>query len=365
MRVHDILTTLQNFAPITWQEEYDNSGLQIGIDQDEVRGILIALDCTEDVLDEAIHKKCNVILTHHPILFKGLKRISNNHFVERIVRKAIQNNVNIISWHTNLDHAFNGVNYTFSKKLGLQNLQILNPKTSVLKKILVFCPQSHLERVRTALFNAGAGQIGNYSHCSFTSEGTGTFKANAEAKPFLGEVGKLHQEPEVKLELVFDQAIEKNVLSALKLAHPYEEIAFDLTPLDNSNPYVGSGMLGLLPEAMDEIDFLHFVRDTMHARVIRYSKPMLKKVQKIALCGGSGFFLLPNAIKANADVFITADVKYHDFFEAQGKILLLDIGHYESEQYTNLVFMQLLNEKFPNFAVYLTEINTNSVNYHL
>ncbi|ETZ19321.1 Nif3-like dinuclear metal center hexameric protein [Pedobacter sp. V48] len=365
MRLAILIKHLEEFAPLNYQEDYDNSGLLVGNADQDIHGALVALDCTEAIVDEAIAQNCNLIITHHPIVFKGLKKLTGKNYVERVVLKAIRHNIALYAIHTNLDHVKYGVNGVISQRLGLKNIKILSPKTSLLKKLVTFCPTAQAAQVRSALFEAGAGRIGNYSECSFNAEGTGTFKAGADTDPFVGEQGVQHHESEVRIETVFFAQNERKVLLALFENHPYEEVAYDIYPLENRLDTVGAGMVGWLEHEMDGKDFLHLVKDRMDAEVIRHTKLLPKKIKKVAVCGGSGSFLLKEAIATGADAFVTADFKYHEFFDADEKLVIADIGHFESEQFTSNLLIDIIQEKFPNFAIRLTEHNTNPINYFI
>lgn len=362
LKILDIIKIIEEFAPLSYQESYDNAGLIVGNNSTNVTGVLICLDSTEEVVQEAIDKKCNLIVAHHPIVFSGIKKINGKNYIERTVIKAIKNDVAIYAAHTNLDSVVNGVNYKIAEKLGLKNVQMLSKKNQLLKKIVVFCPVSHVDKVRNELFANGAGAIGNYSECSFNTNGTGTFKANKGATPFVGEIDKLHLEEEVKIEVVAESFQVNQIIEAMLKVHPYEEVAYDIYHLENYQN-VGIGVVGDLEQSMNELEFLKFIKQTFHANGIRYTALRNKNIQKVALCGGSGSFLLNDAIRAGADIFITADYKYHQFFDAEGKIIIADIGHFESEQFTCEIFYEILTKKITNFAVRLSEINTNPINY--
>lgn len=365
MKLSEITNFLENIAPLNYQEDYDNAGLIVGHPGDEIHAALVALDCTEQIVDEAIAKSCNLIITHHPIVFKGLKKFNGKTYVERVVLKAIKNNIALYAIHTNLDHVAHGVSGEICKRLGILNAKILAPKNNLLKKLVTFCPTAQADGLRNALFIAGAGDIGKYSDCSFNMEGTGTFKAGAGADPFVGQVGEQHHEAEVRIELIFKVQDERKILLALLENHPYEEVAYDIYTLTNQLESVGAGMVGWLPQEMDYLDFLNLVKNNMQAKVIRHTELLPKKIKKVAVCGGSGSFLLKDAIAAGADAFVTADFKYHEFFDAEQKLMICDIGHYESEQFTSNLLIDNIQEKFPNFAIRLTEHNTNPINYFI
>ncbi len=363
MKIADITSYLEQIAPLSYQESYDNSGLIVGEPSAEVSHVLISLDVTEDVVEEAVSKGCELIIAHHPIVFSGLKKLNGKNYVERTVIKAIKNNVAIYAIHTNLDNVHNGVNQMICERLGLQNTRILSPKVGLLKKLVTYVPHQNAEQVKTALFEVGAGNIGAYDECSFSMQGVGSFRANEGTNPHVGEIGERHHENETKIETIFSAHLQGKVVKALLKAHPYEEVAYDIYSLDNSNSNVGSGMIAELTEEVNELDFLKLVKEKMGAGVVRYTNLLNKKVKRVAICGGSGSFLLPNAIAANADVFVTADYKYHQFFDAENKIVIADIGHYESEQFTKQLLYDILSKKFANFALSLSEINTNPINY--
>ncbi|RYG12371.1 MAG: Nif3-like dinuclear metal center hexameric protein [Chitinophagaceae bacterium] len=365
MKLVEITNYLESIAPLNYQEDYDNAGLIVGNGNDEITAALVALDCTEQIVDEAIEKQCNLIITHHPIVFKGLKKFNGKTYVERVILKAIKNNIALYAIHTNLDHVLSGVSGEICKRLGIINGKILSPKGGLLKKLVTFCPTASADEVKNALFTAGAGHIGNYSDCSFSNEGMGTFKGNEKTNPFVGEKGIQHQEPEQRIEVIFKVQDERKIILELLEKHPYEEVAYDIYPISNALPSVGAGMIGWLPEEMEASAFLSHVKTKMNAKVIRHTSLLPKKIKKVAVCGGSGSFLLKEAIAAGADAFITADFKYHEFFDAEDKLVICDIGHYESEQFTSNLLIDNIQEKFRNFAIRLTEHNTNPINYFI
>jgi len=365
MKLSLLTDYLETLAPLAYQEDYDNAGLIVGKPDQEVFQALISLDCTEAVVDEAIANNCQVIISHHPIVFRGLKKFNGKTYVERVVEKAIRHNIALYAIHTNLDNVLNGVNARICSTLGLSNTRILVPKSHLLKKLVTYVPLAQAEQVRNALFHAGAGNIGNYSEASFNAEGNGTFKANENADPYVGEVGIRHTESEIRIEVIYPANLESKILMALVLAHPYEEVAYDLYTLTNPNQQVGAGMIGELEFPLPEESFLAVLKDKMRAHVIRHTAFTGKHIRKVAVCGGAGGFLLKQAIAAGADIFITADYKYHEFFDAEGKILIADIGHFESEQFTQQFLYEIIRKKFTTFAVRLTEINTNPVKYYI
>lgn len=363
MQIKDIIAALEQQAPPSLQEEYDNAGLLTGNASWECKGIVVALDATEAVVQEAIQKGCNLVVSHHPIIFKGIKKLNGKNYVEQTVITAIKNDIALYALHTNLDNVINGVSGKIADLLNLQNRKILAPKNGLLKKLAVYVPLHAKEALLQALFEAGAGNIGNYSECSFSSKGEGSFKAGATANPFVGEKGTRHLEPEERVEVIFPGWLQQRVLDTMKRAHPYEEVAYDLYNLANTHQYAGSGMVGELERPIDETSFLQLLQRQFGTPVIKHTALTGKMVQKIALCGGAGSFLTATAKNVGADVFITADLKYHEFFDAEEKLLLVDIGHYESEQCTIDLLFDILQEKFPNFAVLKTGINTNPVQY--
>ncbi|SOD20229.1 Nif3-like dinuclear metal center hexameric protein [Pedobacter xixiisoli] len=365
MKLFEITNFLEALAPLNYQEDYDNAGLIVGHPNDEVHAALVTLDCTEQIVDEAIAKNCNLIIAHHPIVFKGLKKLNGKNYVERTVLKAIKNNIALYAIHTNLDSVHHGVNAEICKRLGVINTEILVPKTGILKKLVTFCEQKDAEQLRNALFSAGAGNISNYSDCSFNVEGTGTFKGNEISNPTLGKAGVREYANETRIEVIFKTQDERKVLTALFQNHPYEEVAYDIYALENKLQSVGSGMVGELEEALAGDDFLRLVKHNMQAKVLRHTDILAKGVKKVAVCGGSGSFLLKNVIAAGADAFVTADFKYHEFFDAEDKIMIVDMGHFESEQFTSNLLIDNIQEKFPNFAIRLTEHNTNPINYFI
>ncbi len=321
------------------------------------------MDVTEKVIDEAIEKKAQLIVSHHPLVFSGLKKITGKNDVERSLIKAIQNNISIYAAHTNLDSVAGGVNGKICEKLKLQNCKILQPASGLLKKLVTFIPENHSEEVRKAVFEAGAGNIGNYDFCGFTTIGLGSFRGNENTNPFVGEKGKIHYEKEVRFETIFPSHLQGKIVHALLQAHPYEEVAYDIYPLENKNHNVGMGMVGEFTEPIPETEFLQKLKSTFNTGVIKHTALKNKPVKKVAVCGGAGSFLLSAAIAAGADFFVSGDFKYHQFFEAENKIVIADIGHFESEQFTKELFYELLKKKFPKFAVHLSEVNTNPVFY--
>lgn len=364
--VKEITEVLEKVAHPDLQESYDNSGLLVGSSKQLVTGILISLDCTEDVIEEALSNKCNLVVCHHPIIFGGLKRLTGNNYVERTVIKAIQHNIAIYAIHTNLDNTLHqGVNEKIAQIIGLKNLRILQPKTGFLKKLVTFIPKDYVQQVEHAIYRAGAGKIGNYSECGFSAEGLGSFKPNHEAKPFLGTAGERHYEKEVKIESIFETWNEQRIIDALLKAHPYEEVAYDILSLSNKHKQIGSGIIGEFDEPIDNESFLKLLKTNMELLMVKYTNSKTKSVKKVAICGGSGSFLLKSAMAQNADAFVSSDFKYHEFFDAEEKLMICDIGHYESEKFTKMLLNEIIVKNFTTFAVILSKTNTNPVNYYI
>ncbi|MFM2049134.1 MAG: hypothetical protein RI955_1682 [Bacteroidota bacterium] len=363
MKLSELIQQLETFAHSSLQESYDNAGLIVGNPDTEVSKAIICLDAIEAVMDEAIAENANLIIAHHPIIFSGLKKLNGKNYVERVVIKAIQHNIAIYAIHTNLDNVAHGVNQKIAEKLGLINCKILAPKKNLLKKLVTFVPVASARKVRNALFEAGAGSISNYDECSFNMLGKGTFKGNKNTNPTIGTKGNQQEVEEIRMELIFNSFEENKILKALFSHHPYEEVAYDIYALENNHQQIGAGLIGELENEMDELSFLNDTKKTMQTDCIRHSHFIHKKIKKVAVCGGSGSFLLQKAIQSGADAFITGDFKYHEFFDADNKILIADIGHYESEQFTIDLLYDYLSKKNHTFALLKTKINTNSVNY--
>jgi len=365
MQIKDILFEIEQFAPLQYQESYDNCGVQVGDVNNIATRALLTLDVTEAVVDEAVALGYNLIIAHHPVIFSGLKSLTGKNFVERVILKAIKNNIVIYAAHTNLDNVQMGVNKKIADKLQLTQTRILAPISGNLYKLYTFVPTENAEALKEAFFKAGLGQIGAYSECSFGTTGTGTFRASATANPTIGKAGGERENvEEIKLEVLVPQHLKSIAIATLKNNHPYEEVAYELIAIENANQTIGAGMVGMLEQPMAPEVFLRYLKDKMQTACIRHTALPAKPIEKVALCGGSGSFLLKQAIASKADVFITGDYKYHQFFDAENRILIADIGHYESEQFTIEIFSEILREKFPNFATLFTKINTNPVNYY-
>ncbi|PHQ55876.1 MAG: Nif3-like dinuclear metal center hexameric protein [Lutibacter sp.] len=363
IKIKDITACIEEFAPLNYAEDFDNVGLLVGTYTTEVTGVLVTLDTLENVVEEAIEKKCNLIVSFHPIIFSGLKKLNGNNYVERVVMKAIKNDIAIYAMHTALDNSFQGVNAKICEILELQNNKVLIPQKNTLKKLTTYAPLKNAEEVRLALFKAGAGKIGNYDNCSYNTEGFGTYKGNENSNPTIGEKGKLHTENEILISVIFEKHLEKSILTALFNTHPYEEVAYDIVPLDNLHQEIGIGMVGELNNEKSELEFLNFLKNKMNSKGIKHSKLLGKPIKRVAVLGGSGSFAIKNAIHAKADIYVTSDIKYHEFYKAENKLIIADIGHYESEQFTKNLLVDILTKKFLNFAIILSNKNTNPIYY--
>ena len=363
MIVQEVITHLEALAPLAYAEEFDNVGLLVGNKSTEVTGVLVSLDTLESVVDEAIESRCNLIVSFHPIIFDGLKKITGNSYVERVVIKAIENKIAIYAIHTALDNAFEGSNAGLCEILGLKNKTILIPQADTIKQLTTYVPEKNAENIRTALFESGAGSIGNYTNCSFSSPGTGSYKGNENSNPVIGEKHHLQNISETKITVTFEKHLENDILKALFESHPYEEVAYEVIALENKNQHIGMGMIGELDHPMEEVSFLSFLKTSFNCDVIRHSKLLDRPIQKVAVLGGSGSFAIEAAKAAGADVFITSDLKYHDFFRAENALVLADIGHYESEQHIKNILVAHLKKKITNFAILLSKTNTNPVKY--
>ncbi|GAB7257422.1 Nif3-like dinuclear metal center hexameric protein [Polaribacter sp. OB-PA-B3] len=363
MKIKEVTNYLEELAPLNYAEDFDNVGLLVGNYNTEVNGVLVTLDTLEETVDEAIAKNCNLILSFHPIIFGGLKKLNGNSYVEKVVLKAIKNDIAIYATHTALDNSNNGVSAKMCEILGLENQKILIPKKGIIKKLTTFVPVKDAKELQKHLFDAGAGNIGNYSECSFSVNGTGTFMGNENSNPVIGEKGKRHSENETQISILFESKNENAILNTLKNKHPYEEVAYEIITLENTHQNIGMGMIGELPTAMDEKDFLVYLKNKMKTACVRHSELIHKKIKTVAVLGGSGSFAISNAKRAGADAYVSADFKYHEFFKAEKSILLADIGHYESEQFTKNLLVDYLTKKFSNFAIVLSEKSTNPIYY--
>ncbi|MBP1839055.1 Nif3-like dinuclear metal center hexameric protein [Formosa algae] len=363
MIVQDVINHLEDFAPLNYAEDFDNVGLLVGDKTNTLTGILVTLDTLETVVDEAIANHCNLIVSFHPIIFKGLKKLTGQTYVERVVLKAIKHNISIYAIHTALDNHIEGVNAMICNQLQLVNTSILIPQNNTIKKLTTFVPKTEANTLRQALFDAGAGQIGNYSDCSFNLEGTGTFNPDQNANPTIGTKGEVHFEDETQISVTFAKHLESKILKALFNTHSYEEVAYEIITLENKNQHIGIGMVGEFESEMSETEFLSFLKTKMNTACIRHSALLGKPIKKIAVLGGSGSFAISQAKRAGVDAFITADLKYHDFFSAENELILADIGHFESEQFTKNGLVAHLTKKITNFAIVLSKTDTNPVKY--
>ena len=363
MKIKELTNFLESFAPLTFQEEYDNSGLLAGKPEQEITAALVCLDITPATIDEAISRNCNLIISHHPFIFHGLKRIEPGKMESDILVGVIKHDIAVYAIHTNLDNAFSGLNGFLCRKLGLSNCRILSERKGMLSKLVTFCPLDFTDKIRQAMFDAGAGTIGKYDFCSYTVSGQGTFRASSEANPFVGLKNSLHFEDESRIEVIFPDHLRSKLLEGLLAVHPYEEVAYDIYPLSNTFPGCGAGMTGELNKPAKAGDFLELVKHKLNIKAIRHTRLPEKKIKQVAICSGSGSYLIQDAVAAGADVFLTADIRYHDFFDVNGRILLADIGHYESEQWIKDLLTERLMEKFPTFAVLSSGLNTNPVYY--
>lgn len=363
VQIKELIAAFESIAPFGFQESYDNSGLLVGHSDTWVSKALLCLDCTPEIVAEAKDKGCDVIVAHHPIVFSGLKRFNGNNYVERAVISAIKNDIAILAVHTNLDNVLHfGVNQKIAHRLELSQLRILDPKESQLFKLVVYVPKPHTSELQEALFLAGAGRIGNYDECAFTTEGMGSFRPLEGANPFEGIQGERHVDHENKLEVLVDSSKIAAVIQAMKQVHPYEEVAYDLIKLENIHQEVGAGIVGELKAPLSVEAFLDFLKEKMELSVVKHTVTNKTQIKTVALCGGAGSFLIKKALK-QADAYITSDIKYHEFFDAEGELLLCDIGHYESEKYTIQIFADIISKKIPNFATIFAQTLTNPVQY--
>jgi dinuclear metal center YbgI/SA1388 family protein len=362
MKIREFVQPLEDLAPLQYQEGYDNSGWITGDPEQEASGVLLTLDVTEAVVQEAIRSGCNLIIAHHPVIFKGLKKITGKTWVERVILTAIREKIGIYAAHTNLDNQIGGVNSVICDKLELTGRRILQPLEG-LRKLYTFVPAAHAENLRNALFSAGAGKIGAYGECSFNVEGSGTFTPGMGTHPYIGKTGERHTETETRIEMVFSGHLQQEVIGALLATHPYEVPAYDIVPLVNPHPGTGAGMIGKLATPMDEKEFLDYLKERMETSCIRHTALRGRHVSSVAVCGGAGSFLLGSALSVKADAFVSSDFKYHEFFDTENQLIIADIGHYESERFTVDLFFQVLTAKYPNFAPLKSAINTNPINY--
>ena len=363
MKIKDLTNFLEKNAPLNLQEDYDNSGLLIGDKEMDITSALICIDSTEEVIDEAIENGCNLVIAHHPIIFTGIKKLNGKNYTERIIIKAIKNNIAIYAIHTNLDNIIDGVSSKMADIIGLENKKILSPKKNFLRKLEFYVPKKDSKKVLQSLFDVGAGSLGNYKNCSFRINGVGTFLPTKNANPSVGEIGVLEEIDEFKIELIYPKNIESQMLNELINVHPYEQVAYQIINIRNSFQEVGAGIVGELIEEIDSTDFLKLLKKKFKTKCIRHTKIVKDRIKKVAVCGGSGSFLLDQAISSGSDIFITSDFKYHDFFNAENNIIIADVGHYESEQFTKELIYDLIINNFSKFGVLLSKVNTNPINY--
>lgn len=370
MKIKEILSILEEMAPLAYAEDFDNVGLLVGNTETEATGVLVCHDALETVIEEAMSKNCNLVVCFHPILFSGIKKITGKNYVERAILKAIKNDISIYAVHTALDNHQNGVNKIFCDALDLVNTKVLIPKPNFIQKLVTYTIPENVEKLRNALFEAGAGKIGNYEDCSFNSKGIGTYMGNENSNPEIGERFEFVEANEIKIEVTFEKYLQSKILKALFNNHIYEEVAYEIYNTENTHQNIGLGMIGELKTEMHELEFLKMVKEKMSCGGIRHTNFLKKPIKKIAVLGGSGAFAIKNAIQAGADIYLTADLKYHNFYEAENKIILADIGHFESERYTKNYIIDYLTKKIANFAnslsldkIILSEINTNPVKY--
>lgn len=365
MTIKDVISKIEKRISISQAEDFDNVGLLCGLPERNVSGILVCHDALENVVEEAIVKNCNLIVCFHPIIFSGLKSLTGKNYVERAVLKAIENKIAIYAIHTAWDNDFFGVNAGICNHLGLKNLNILQPKKNNLKQLNVYVPKDHSENLKEALFDAKAGNIGFYDECSFTTEGSGTFRPIAGSKPFSGEQNVRENADEVMISVIFESFKQNQIVSEMKSAHPYEEVAHQIISLDNENQYSGLGMFGEFETEMDEAEFLKFVKDKFNLEIIKHSDFTGKKIKRVGVLGGSGASGIKSALAKKCDAYLTGDLKYHDYFLAESKMLLCDIGHYESEQFVGEQLFEILSQNFSTFAVLKSSEKTNPVNYFI
>ncbi len=363
MKIKQLLQAIENIIPLHYAEDFDNTGLLVGNPEQEISGVLISHDTTEKVVEEAISKKMNLIVSFHPIIFKGLKSLTGKNYVERVVMKAIKNDIAIYAVHTALDNQYFGVSGILADQLNLKNQKVLLPQAKTLRQLVTYAPLADAEKVRQALFDAGAGKIGKYDECSFNVKGIGTYKPLEGAEPYIGEIGKRQEESEERISVIFPKHLQRKILKSLFENHPYEEVAYEVFELMNDNQEIGLGIIGELENPVDEREYLEFLKKKLNLKCIRYSSLRQKPIKKVAVLGGSGAFAIEAAKSSGADIYITSDIKYHEFYQGDNRMIIADIGHFESEQFTKSFLFEQLTKKIRNFAVALSETNTNPINY--
>ncbi len=364
-KLHQIIQLIENFAPKSYQESYDNSGLLVGEMSSEINGALLCLDITEEIIDEAVERNCNLIISHHPLVFKAIKRFSKDTYINRCLHKAIKNDIALYCCHTNIDSVRGGVSFKIAERLNLKNPKVLSPIQNDFVKLVVFAPVENYVEVADAMCEMGGGAIGNYDNCSFACDGIGTFRGNTASNPAIGNVGEITSVNERRIEVIIPRHKVVAAMQKVRSVHPYEEVGYDVYPLINSNPDVGLGVVGTLEKPMSTTDFLSFVAQRLDCKVIRHSQIIKNEISKVALCGGSGSEFVSKAISQKADIYLTADFKYHDFFVEKNLITIADIGHFEGEKYTLGIFYDIISKKMPNFAIHCTNKEQNPINYFI
>jgi dinuclear metal center YbgI/SA1388 family protein len=363
IRIREIVRHLEQVAPLAYQDDYDNAGLVVGDASAAVTGVLICLDVTEALLLEAKTKKCNLIIAHHPIIFRSIRQLTGKNHLERCIIYAVRNNIAVYTLHTNFDNVARGVNLQIAQALGLGNLSILLPKPGTLSQLTAFVPRAFIDSALHALHAAGAGYLSDYAHCDLAITRIGSPKPTSTANPHLGIAEESEKGKERKIEVVFPKHLEKPVLRALRASCPHEEVAYYLHDIRNTDARVGAGMIGELSASLSSRAFLEYLKAKMNLAYLRHTELIDRPIKCVAVCGGSGSFLIEEAILKQADALVTADVKYHDFFKAENQILVVDAGHYESEIGTKKLIHTLLSEKFTSIAMLQCETVTNPIHY--
>ena len=357
MKIKEVIQFLEQKFPLHWQEDFDNCGVQCGDKERELTGIVVCFDMSEAVIDEALAQGSNMVISHHPIIYKhGLKKIEPTNRVGKIIYKALENKILLYSMHTNIDSGKAGGNVLFAKKLELQNLSVLVPKENQFCKLVVFVPAENSALLKEAMFKIGCGNIGNYSHCSYSCEGIGSFKPLTGVNPHIGKHNRLERVDEERIEMIFPKNIKRQVIETLYGHHPYEEPAFDIITLENQNREVGLGRIGLLPTSMLAKDFILYIKEKLNLDFVKFSGNRDAEIKKVAVCGGGGASFISEALTAGVNAYITGDLKYHDFFIPENKMLLIDIGHFEGEHFIREIITSLLQENFNTFATHFTEV---------
>ncbi|HUN66397.1 MAG TPA: Nif3-like dinuclear metal center hexameric protein [Bacteroidota bacterium] len=367
MVLRDIDRLLEEWAPKALAWEGDNVGIQIGNPSGKIRTILLALDLTDEVVREAVRRRADLVMTHHPLLFRPPRALRTDDRTGRLALALARNNIALHALHTNLDFAPGGVSHALAKELGLDRIATLQPLTGQFQKIVVFVPLSHSDAVMEAMAGEGAGRIGNYDRCSFRTAGSGTFRPLSGARPYTGSAGVLEQVGEERIEMIVPRWKSGRVIEAMRRVHPYEEVAFDLFDLATEVTGYGAGAVGSLPRAMTLRGFLAHVRRRLGTPHLRYAGRPERPVRTVAVCGGSGGEYLPAALRAGADAFVTADLRYHTFQGCDGALALIDAGHYETEvvvlRHLRAYLKSRPEIRTGGVKVFVTAQNTNSVHY--